>query len=1296
MARPTNVQRGGGGGQPPPRPAAAALTRRLTQVPRRRAAAAAAYNTVIHVTDADRNVTPAAAAAAAGPVLNVTAAVAGRPRAGAALAELLAAALRGAGLRALAVPPPPACRAPAAPDALACRDAMLVALAAGSLHAAVLHVPASAAPAAWLLRDLGLDDFGDVTPPTRRACLRPAALSEPAAPATRPARSLLDLADEDVARNHQIHERLLDAALHSANVSLTVGEGLAPPWCATVNATCALALTSDLGEAAVLLAAAERFRLRLRVLPLGRQLPAVATALGVSAPLLCDWAPEWSALAGLHAVRLGPPPCPSNLDLTNDSSADCPFESLRLMKLANIRALTHSTRAVRALVRLALDADEMRELTRRVLSAEPPEAARAFLAAHPRAERRGEVRVAVMVPGETAREAYWAPALAAAAELLEADLEAAGEPRAARLKVELYDDRCDARRAYRYVFRALGAGEFGALSAVAGPACAAPFAELARLSPAHALPLLAYSPQVSAGGAAALLAAGDARDASAALDALARRLHWRRLAALSEGSARAALDSSRLRVPVDVHVELPDPLPDDDGQIFHDLRRALCGVRSRDDKAAKCNLREATVRTVMLCTPHLPEANSQEWNSTELQWAARAAAGAAGGARVLLVAAEDARAVRAALCAGWRAGLAPAAGSAWLLPATLPPGWLRAARADRPACAQHELDAAADGHLSFVPEWLAAWRGETDTGARAPDLNISAWRERWRTRCAAWARRVGDGGAGRCASAAPLGALLYDALRLWAAALDRLLTAQPDRLADLHDPDTVRSLVANATGEEYVGLTGRFEWVREGAGAARVAPLVLLQWENGTRRTVGRWQRAGELQLLSPRWRTPDAEPPGDGSEHCALRPLAELLRADCRAAGVALAALLLVLSMAALAAAALHCKRRAEREYRGRLAALALRTIPATPAKTEGLDRWEVPRERVVINRKLGMGAFGTVYGGHALLSRERGWTAVAVKTLKAGATTEEKLDFLSEAEAMKRFDHKNIVRLLGVVTKTEPVCTVMEFMLYGDLKNYLLARRHLAGAPVGGDAGGETGGEADEVSARRLTGMARDAARALAYLAQLRYVHRDVAARNCLVSARRVLKLADFGMTRLVFDNDYYRFSRKGMLPVRWMAPESLALGIFSPASDVWAFGVLLYEIVTFGSLPFQGLSNAEVLARVKAGHTADLPAALRPELEELITWCWQRERGARPTAAQLAARLQEAPQLLQPCLDVPLDALPLAAEPPWRAPPERAAARWLSWAAPVAPPAGPASAHTDTTYLSADPRDTDRFLP
>uniref|UniRef100_A0A0A9YGC2 receptor protein-tyrosine kinase n=1 Tax=Lygus hesperus TaxID=30085 RepID=A0A0A9YGC2_LYGHE len=297
-------------------------------------------------------------------------------------------------------------------------------------------------------------------------------------------------------------------------------------------------------------------------------------------------------------------------------------------------------------------------------------------------------------------------------------------------------------------------------------------------------------------------------------------------------------------------------------------------------------------------------------------------------------------------------------------------------------------------------------------------------------------------------------------------------------------------------------------------------------------------------------------------------------------------------------------------------------------------LDKWEIAKDRVVINRTLGQGAFGTVYGGEAYFD-ENGWMAVAVKTLKVGSTTEEKLDFLSEAEVMKRFDHKNIVQLLAVCTKSEPVYTIMEFMLYGDLKTFLLARRHLVNDGQHDDS--------DEISSKMLTNMALDIARALSYLAELKYVHRDVACRNCLINASRVVKLGDFGMTRPMCDNDYYRFNRKGMLPVRWMAPESLMLGVFTPASDVWSYGVVLYEIITFGNFPFQGMSNNQVLDYVKVGNTLSIPAGVKANLETLIKSCWHIDSHKRPPAAEIVEFLANSPRIISPCLDVPLSSVP-----------------------------------------------------
>ena len=179
--------------------------------------------------------------------------------------------------------------------------------------------------------------------------------------------------------------------------------------------------------------------------------------------------------------------------------------------------------------------------------------------------------------------------------------------------------------------------------------------------------------------------------------------------------------------------------------------------------------------------------------------------------------------------------------------------------------------------------------------------------------------------------------------------------------------------------------------------------------------------------------------------------------------------------------------------------------------------------------------------------------------------------------------------------------------FQLYL-LFRYLLSRRHLVNERNRQDL--------DEVSNKRLTSMAYDVAKGLEYLAELKYVHRDIACRNCLVNSSRTVKLSDFGMSRPMFESDYYRFSKKGefyntdiifhwtrtmtgMLPVRWMSPESLADGISSPMSDIWSYGVLLYEMITLGSFPFQGLSNSQVLSHVKSGNTLIVPQGIKPQL-------------------------------------------------------------------------------------------------
>uniref|UniRef100_A0A182JYE0 receptor protein-tyrosine kinase n=1 Tax=Anopheles christyi TaxID=43041 RepID=A0A182JYE0_9DIPT len=482
----------------------------------------------------------------------------------------------------------------------------------------------------------------------------------------------------------------------------------------------------------------------------------------------------------------------------------------------------------------------------------------------------------------------------------------------------------------------------------------------------------------------------------------------------------------------------------------------------------------------------------------------------------------------------------------------------------------------------------------------------------------------------------------YDAVWVYALAFDRLLSEDQSYISDLHSPHTTKRLMELIRETDFQGVTGRIKFNEAGS---RYTIVNVLQFVNGTANIVGHFTPnvsepeykliGGELVLNESAivWMTRDGRAPDDGTPVCALESFVRIFGISCDEVTMIVISMVSIISILILSVASFlfwkvryDQKMKTSAKYLQKLG-IDLLSPSAIPFNT--LDKWEIPKENVVINRRLGEGAFGTVYGGEAQIQDE-GWTAVAVKTLKVGSTTEDKVDFLSEAEAMKRFDHNNIVRLLGVCLQSEPVYTIMEFMLYGDLKTYLLARRHLVNSKQSEDS---------DISNKRLTMMALDVSRALSYLAEQKYVHRDVACRNCMVNAQRVVKLGDFGMARPTFENDYYRFNRKGMLPVRWMAPESLALGFFTPASDVWSYGVLLYEIITFGSFPFQGLTNNQVLEHLKNGTTLSIPSGVKPQLEGLMKACWNQDYKKRPSASEVSEFISNYPRLLNPCLDVPL---------------------------------------------------------
>uniref|UniRef100_W5LNZ2 Tyrosine-protein kinase receptor n=1 Tax=Astyanax mexicanus TaxID=7994 RepID=W5LNZ2_ASTMX len=270
--------------------------------------------------------------------------------------------------------------------------------------------------------------------------------------------------------------------------------------------------------------------------------------------------------------------------------------------------------------------------------------------------------------------------------------------------------------------------------------------------------------------------------------------------------------------------------------------------------------------------------------------------------------------------------------------------------------------------------------------------------------------------------------------------------------------------------------------------------------------------------------------------------------------------------------------------------------------------------REGLKLLKLLGSGAFGEVYEGVAARGQSGDATPdqrVAVKTLRKHAAEQEKIEFLKEAHLMSQFNHSNILRLLGVCVLNEPHYIILELMEGGDLRSYLIGAR-------------PSNNRGQLLDLTGLLDISLDVAKGCAYLEKLHFIHRDLAARNCLVSVRgyadpeRVVKIGDFGLARDVYKSDYYRKRGEGLLPVRWMPPESLTDGIFNKHSDVWAFGVLLWEIMTLGKQPYPAFSNQEVLHHVNVGGRLPAPAECPQSL--YVPYKRERSRGGRDRACVL----------------------------------------------------------------------------
>ncbi|XP_011314884.1 tyrosine-protein kinase transmembrane receptor Ror isoform X2 [Fopius arisanus] len=275
---------------------------------------------------------------------------------------------------------------------------------------------------------------------------------------------------------------------------------------------------------------------------------------------------------------------------------------------------------------------------------------------------------------------------------------------------------------------------------------------------------------------------------------------------------------------------------------------------------------------------------------------------------------------------------------------------------------------------------------------------------------------------------------------------------------------------------------------------------------------------------------------------------------------------------------------------------------------------------ENVALLQELGEGAFGKVYKGQLQPvpgAKYQEGIFVAVKTLKENATPKTQSDFKREVDLMTDLRHPNIICLLGVVLKGEPMCMLFEYMTQGDLHEFLIC--HSPRSEVTLNSVSEKVLEQPEflhISLQIASGME--------YLAGHHYVHRDLAARNCLVGENLTVKISDFGLSRDIYSSDYYRVQSKSLLPVRWMPPESILYGKFTTESDVWSFGVVLWEIYSYGLQPYYGYNNQEVIDMIRSRQLLPCPEDCPTMVYSLMIECWHEVANRRPQFPEIHHRL------------------------------------------------------------------------
>ena len=291
------------------------------------------------------------------------------------------------------------------------------------------------------------------------------------------------------------------------------------------------------------------------------------------------------------------------------------------------------------------------------------------------------------------------------------------------------------------------------------------------------------------------------------------------------------------------------------------------------------------------------------------------------------------------------------------------------------------------------------------------------------------------------------------------------------------------------------------------------------------------------------------------------------------------------------------------------------------------------IPRENINLVDVIGEGHFGTVYRGTATgLTEDEAGVVIAAKSLKLSTSDDNLKDFMQEARYMSPLSHPNIISLYGISLSKEPFFLVFEYMPEGDLRAFLqrnggsLERRLMHLNRSKSRSSSSASYESPNLTLSQLMKICYQVACGMEHVASHGQIHRDLAARNCLVGNNLLVKIGDFGLSRLLYQKHFYQERNGAEVPVRWMAPEALLRGEFTIECDVWSFGVLMWEVFSFGLLPYYGKGNEEIPNLIMQGVTMEIPLNCPRSMYALMMSCWRLNSSQRPNFTELAVTLRE----------------------------------------------------------------------